>query len=59
MTLEEQIQELKKTLTGDLMNDCETHNEIYKLKQQIAIANGITVEQYDSENNEQCEACGS
>ena len=36
MTITEKIKELQSQLTGDLMNDCGTHNEIYKLKIELA-----------------------
>lgn len=35
MEIKEQIKALQSKLTGDLMNDCELHNEIYKLKLQL------------------------
>lgn len=35
MTITDKIKELQSQLTGDLMNDCGTHNEIYKLKLQL------------------------
>ena len=44
MTTTEKIKELQSKLTGDLMNDCETHNEIYKLKIELAREQGITIE---------------
>jgi hypothetical protein len=59
MTTTEKIKELQSKLTGDLMNDCETHNEIYKLKIELAKEQGITIEQYEDDNREECEACGS
>ena len=57
MTLEEQIELLKKDLTGNLYNDMETQGKIYELKKQIAAKQGITIDQYDSNNNEQCDSC--
>jgi hypothetical protein len=59
MTTTEKIKELQSQLTGDLMNDCGTHNEIYKLKIELAKEQGITIEQYEDDNREECEACGS
>jgi len=59
MTTTEQIKALQSKLTGDLMNDCELHNEIYKLKQQLALEEGITIEQVDEQDDYICENCGS
>ena len=59
MTLEQQIEQLKKDLTGNLMQDIDTQGKIYELKKEIAAEQGITVDIYDSNNNEQCDSCGS
>jgi hypothetical protein len=59
MTTTEKIKELQSKLTGDLMNDCGTHNEIYKLKIELAKEQGITIEQYEEDNRGECEACGA
>ena len=59
MTLEQQIEQLKKDLTGNLMHDIDTQGKIYELKKEIAAQEGITVDIYDSNNNEQCDSCGS
>lgn len=59
MEIKEQIKELQSQLTGDLMNDCGTHNEIYKLKQQLALEEGITIEQVDEQDDYECLSCGS
>ena len=59
MTTTEQIKSLQSKLTGDLMNDCELHNEIYKLKQQLALEEGITIEQVDEQDDYECLSCGS
>ena len=59
MTTTEQIKALQSKLTGDLMNDCGIHNEIYKLKIELAKEQGITIEQYEEDNRDECEACGS
>ena len=58
-TTTEQIKALQSKLTGDLMNDCELHNEIYKLKQQLALEEGITIEQVDEQDDYECLSCGS
>lgn len=42
MTLEQQIEQLKKDLTGNLMQDIDTQGKIYELKKQIAKQQGIT-----------------
>ena len=59
MGIKEQIKALQSKLTGDLMNDCELHNEIYKLKQQLALEEGITIEQVDEQDDYECLSCGS
>ena len=59
MEIKEQIKALQSKLTGDLMNDCELHNEIYKLKQQLALEEGITIDQVDEQDDYICENCGS
>lgn len=59
MTITEQIKALQSKLSGDLMNDCELHNEIYKLKQQLALEEGITIEQVDEQDDYECLNCGS
>ena len=59
MTITDKIKELQSLLTGDLFNDCGTHNEIYKLKIELAKEQGITIEQYEDDNRDECEACGS
>lgn len=59
MEIKEQIKALQSKLTGDLMNDCELHNEIYKLKQQLALEEGMTIDQVDEEDDYICENCGS
>lgn len=59
MEIKEKIKELQNLLTGDLFNDCELHNEIYKLKQQLAFEEGITIEQVDEQDDYICENCGS
>ena len=59
MTTTEKIKALQSKLTGDLMNDCELHNEIYKLKQQLAKEQGITIEQVDEQDDYECLSCGS
>ena len=59
MEIKEQIKALQSKLTGNLFNDCELHNEIYKLKQQLALEEGITIDQVDEQDDYICENCGS
>lgn len=59
MTTTEQIKALQSRLTGDLFNDCELHNEIYRLKQQLALEEGLTIEQVDEQDDYECLSCGS
>jgi hypothetical protein len=59
MEIKEQIKALQSRLSGDLMNHCELHNEIYKLKQQLALEEGITIDQVDEQYDYICENCGS
>lgn len=60
MDIENQINALKSKLTGNLLEDCEVQSEIYELKKQLALQQGITIEQLeDSENDEGCLYCGS
>lgn len=59
MEIKEQIKALQSRLSGDLMNDCELHNEIYKLKQQLALEEGMTIDQVDEQDDYICENCGS
>lgn len=53
------IDELRATLTGDLFADMETQQEIYELKKQLSALQGITIEEYDANDDYVCENCGS
>lgn len=53
------IDELRSTLTGDLFADMETQQEIYNLKKELAKEQGITIEQYEDNDQEECLYCGS
>lgn len=53
------IDELRSTLTGDLFADMETQQEIYNIKKELAKIQGITIEQYEDNNQEECLYCGS
>jgi len=52
------IEQLKSTLTGNLLDDCETQNEIYQLKKQLSFEINISIEKLD-EDDEDCLYCGS
>ena len=55
--LKDLIDKLKAELTGNLLEDCEVQAEIYKLKIELASLNGITIQQYEDDNREECEYC--
>lgn len=57
--LKSKIAELRETLTGDLFGDMETQQEIYELKKQISALQGITIDEYDANDDYACENCGS
>jgi hypothetical protein len=59
MTTTEKIKELQSKLTGNLLEDCEVQAEIYELKKEIAKEQGITIEQYEDNDQEECLYCGS
>ena len=53
------IDKLRAELSGNLLEDCEIQAEIYELKKEISALQGITIEQYEEDNRDECEACGS
>jgi hypothetical protein len=55
MTIEEQIEELKKRLIGNLFLDGEIHDEIYQLKLKLNPEIALRPEL----DNDECIACGS
>jgi hypothetical protein len=57
--LKTKIDELRSTLTGDLFADMETQQEIYDLKKQLSALQGITIEEYEANDDYFCENCGS
>ena len=59
MTTTEKIKELQIKLTGNLLEDCEVQSEIYELKKELAKEQGITIEQYEDNDQEECLYCGS
>jgi len=57
--LKTKIAELRATLTGDLFGDMETQQDIYELKKELSALQGITVEEFDANDDYVCENCGS
>lgn len=57
--LKQKIDELRSTLIGDLFADMETQQEIYELKKQLSALQGITIEEYEANDDYFCENCGS
>jgi hypothetical protein len=53
------IDSLKAELTGDLLKDCDIQAEIYHFKKELAKIQGITIEQYEDDNRDECLSCGS
>ena len=53
------IDSLKSELTGDLLKDCDIQAEIYHFKKELAKIQGITIEQYEEDDREDCLYCGS
>ena len=53
------IEELKATLTGELLEDCETQAQIYELKKQLSLETNMTIEEIDDEDGDICLSCGS
>jgi hypothetical protein len=57
--LKDLIDSLKAELTGDLLKDCDIQAEIYHFKKELAKEQGITIEQYEDNDQEECLYCGS
>lgn len=57
--LKQKIDELRSTLTGELFADMETQQEIYELKKQLSALQGITIEEYEANDDSECLSCGS
>lgn len=57
--IKEQIKALQGKLTGNLLEDCEVQAEIYELKKELAKLSGVTIEQYEDNDQEECLYCGS
>jgi hypothetical protein len=57
--LKDLIDKLRAELTGNLLEDCEVQAEIYNLKNELSALQGITIEQYEDNDKEECLACGS
>ena len=54
--IQEEIQRLKATLTGNLFEDGETQQQIYELKKQL---NPAIEHQPELDNDDECLSCGS
>lgn len=57
--LKDLIDKLRSELTGNLLEDCEVQAEIYELKKELSALQGITIEQYEDNDDYICENCGS
>ena len=57
--LKDLIDSLKAELTGDLLKDCDIQAEIYHFKKELAKLAGVTIEQYEDNDQEECLYCGS
>ena len=57
--LKDLIDKLRAELTGNLLEDCEVQAEIYELKKELSALQGITIEQYEDNDDYICENCGS
>ena len=55
--LKQKIDELRSTLTGNLLLDCDIQAEIYELKKQLSALQGITIEEYEANDDEGCIYC--
>ena len=57
--LKDLIDKLRAELTGNLLEDCEIQAEIYEMKKELSALQGITIEQYEDNDDYICENCGS
>jgi hypothetical protein len=57
--LKTKIDELRATLTRNLFEDMETQQEIYELKKELSALQGVTIEEYEANDDYICENCGS
>lgn len=57
--LKDLIDKLRAELSGNLLEDCEIQAEIYELKKELSALQGITIEQYEDNDDYICENCGS
>jgi hypothetical protein len=53
------IAELRATLTGDLFGDMQAQQKIYELKKELSALQGVTIEEYEANDDYICENCGS
>ena len=54
--MKEEIEELKKQLTGDLMQDLEIQQKIYEIKKKL---NPEIVERPELDEDDECLSCGA
>ena len=57
--LKDLIDKLRADLTGNLLEDCDVQAEIYEMKKELAKLSGVTIEQYEDNDQEECLYCGS
>ena len=57
--LKDLIDKLRAELTGNLLEDCDVQAEIYEMKKELAKLSGVTIEQYEDNDQEECLYCGS
>lgn len=55
--LKTKIAELRATLTGDLFGDMQTQQDIYELKKELSALQGVTIEEYEANDDYICENC--
>jgi len=53
------IDELRAILTGNLFEDMQTQQTIYELKKELSALQGVTIEEYEANDDYICENCGS
>ena len=57
--LKDLIDKLRAELSGNLLEDCDVQAEIYEMKKELAKLSGVTIEQYEDNDQEECLYCGS
>lgn len=53
------IDKLRAELSGNLLEDCDVQAEIYELKKELSALKGITIDQFEDNDQEECLYCGS